>query len=47
MAILKALEVNLLPKGLRNLGGQEFIDKLLVVQDIELRLMKGEELKNF
>ncbi len=35
-------------KGLRNLGGQEFIDKLLVVQDIELlRLMKGEELKNF
>ena len=35
-------------KRLRNLGGQEFVDKLLVVQDIELlRLMKGEELKNF
>ena len=33
---------------LRNLGGQEFVDKLLVVQDIELkRLMKGKELQNF
>jgi hypothetical protein len=35
-------------KRLRNLGGQEFVDKLLVVQDIELkRLMKGKELQNF
>ena len=34
--------------GLRNLGGQEFIDKLLVVQDRVLpELYKGEELKKF
>jgi len=35
-------------QGLRNLGGQEFIDKLLVVQDKELsKLLKGVESKKF